>query len=337
MTETSTAIITMDRKSLVQRTRDRMKHVRLNIDTLLKPKKEKPQQNRKDIRTMSKELSDIKSDLEQKTVSVRLLDYWKGLVRDSDGRWKHYEQKHPNYFIGVKSVPNLRDIDGDVRLLERNLDANQYLLSHMSELEKGMDDSQFLRFLVEMHKKRAFIPGTAGKIITAPLVSQGSHTDIVKRDVAAIAIKYNDRYQCIGEKTVSLEGISPDGLPKDRWLTDDLVYHYYPNAYYREYIPILNSTLTDIIRTFDTIKSNELIEKLAKFYQYGANVRMFDRTNQAYFNSICNIFLHMAGLKPVENGILDFVAMRLRSENFQKYYYDEVQRVNKHLPDRFKQ
>lgn len=263
-----------------------------------------------------------------------LLEYWRTLVRDSEGRWAKYHEPHPNYFIGTKPKP-LKDDVGDNRLLELNLAVNQRFLDFLSQMKhKKITYEQFLEELVIMHKIRAFLPETAGKIIPAgPMVSMGSHTDIVLDDVLKIAKEYKDPYQAIGEKRLALPGISSQGLPLDLWVRSPeqqlLVYHQYPDTpYYSEYIQEIYRALKEFTEMGQSVPTQSKAEKIAEFHQYGVNVRMFERTNQAFFLGMSNTLLRELGLRGLEGGILDFVGMRIQPENFKKYFVDEVKRVN---------
>lgn len=262
-----------------------------------------------------------------------LLEYWRTLVRDSEGRWIQYNKPHPNYFLGTKPKP-LVDDSGDNRLLELNLAVNQRFLALLLQMEKKpISDAQFHKDLVTMHKIRAFLPETAGKIVPAgPVVSRGSHTDIVLDAVQKIAKKYNDPYQSQGERRVLLSGISPEGLPLDFWIgakDERLVFHQYPNpSFYAEYVHEINRSLREFTEMDTTVPLRTRIDKIAEFHQYGVNVRMFERTNQAFFLGMSNTLLREMGLHGIEGGILDFVGMRLQPENFRRYFTDEVMRVN---------
>ena len=262
-----------------------------------------------------------------------LLEYWRTLVRDSEGRWAKYHKPHPNYFIGTKPKPVLGDSD-DARLLEINLAVNQRFLNLIAQMRKKKpSDTQFFNELIAMHKIRAFLPETAGILMTGgSVVSHGSHTDIVLDDVEKMARKYADSYECKGERRVMLSGIPTDGLPLDAWIGEKnhrLVFHQYPNpSRYSEYVREINRSLSEFMEMDDKTPLRARIDKIAEFHQYGVNVRMFERTNQAFFLGMSNTLLREMGLRGIEGGILDFVGMRLQPANFKKYFFDEVQRVN---------
>lgn len=262
----------------------------------------------------------------------QLLEYWQGLVRDASGRWQKYHEAHPNYFIGTKERPDFTDVK-DTRLLQVNIDANRFLLDNIPKLKAGMTDEEFTYWLTGLHKIRAFFPEHAGKYVQERPVAGGAHTDIVVGDVLSIAKKYNDPYLDKDIQAVELTGINRGNLPIDEWKDEDdlherRVVHYYPDSgSHREYIHEINRLLNKYLNLTDTDRLARL-GNIAQIHQYGVNARMFVRTNQALFLGISNMFLKGLGLKPIEGGILDFVAMRLQPENFTKYFIDEVKRVN---------
>lgn len=273
------------------------------------------------------------SVLKQNETNPDLQEYWTGYIRDASGRWSKYHKIGDDYFIGTKPQINFRD-KKDIQLIIKSLAISENFIKAISDLEQGMTDRQFLHWLIEQHKIRAMIPETKGKVIDYQVSNQSGHTPFVTDGVLPIAQRYNDPYKANGIRSPMLEGIPAEGLPRDIWYFDAgirVVGHEYPAPqYFPVYIHRINQELISLLQ-MDDVPIERKIEKIASIHQYGVNARMFKRTNQAFFLNISNALLKVMGLKPIEGGILDFVGMRLQPENFVKYFYDEVKRVNPNL------
>ena len=125
-----------------------------------------------------------------------------------------------------------------------------------------------------------------------------------------------------------LPEIEQNGLPKDVWQNDAVVYHHYPNPkYIHQYLSMLKKILQKITGYTDC-SGNILLSSIALYYQYAINTHLFENINQSLFANQMNALLQLFGYNPIEHGILDFVAMRLQPENFVTYFIDEVKRVN---------
>jgi len=86
----------------------------------------------------------------------------------------------------------------------------------------------------------------------------------------------------------------------------------------------MREKLEQFILKIDRQVDGKTLEIIASYYQYGINMHMFENVNQSLFTNQANAMLKLLGLKPIEHGILDFVAMRLQPKNFLNYFIDEV-------------
>lgn len=275
------------------------------------------------------ELQQISAALKDNDLgNVSLLEFWRCLARDPEGRWEKYHRLAPWYFIGYRPRPLNTNVDK--RFIRANIAASVFLIESLGELQIDMSDETFFSWLVAIHKKNTYAPAKGGKIITKQVINVGRHTPIVADDVVRLAQKYNDPYEPVGEQYLALDGIRKEGLPVDKWLSG-IVTHIYPNPQYLgDYIHMMNTTLTSVVRGLrEPLPIRTKLAQLALFYQYGINPRMFVKTNHALMLTICNTILREMKLRGIESGILDFVAMRLRPSNFAKYFIDEVRRVNR--------
>lgn len=236
---------------------------------------------------------------------------WRGLVRDASGRWLKYHRDGIKYFkYGKQPKPDLASKE-QFRLIKSSINHEKAFLS-------GLKNRSFINvrsWLIKLHKIQAY-KGKEGKTLTARRVSRGEHSQIVKLAVLPLAKKYHDPYTNKGTQIVNLPGINPAGLPMDIWKNKQVI-HYYPSPkYFDEYLQMMKKKLEE--KT--TIKS------IANYYQYGINMHMFENINQSLFANQANAMLKLLGLKPIEHGIIDFVAMRLQPKNFADYFIDEVKR-----------
>lgn len=252
------------------------------------------------------------------------IEFWQGLVRDPYGRWIKYYLKGIKYFkYGKQSKPNLNS--------KIQLDLIVSSIRHEKAFLDGLLDKNFKNlkeWLILLHKKQAYI-GKDGQILIRKRISVGEHSPIVKGSILALAKKYHDPYTNKGTQTLHLSAISPKGLPVDIWDKSKVI-HYYPGLkYFDQYLQKMENLLEKFLYKISFAPSEELLEILAFYYQYSINMHIFENVNQSLFTNQINALLGLMELKPIEHGILDFVAMRLQPENFVKYFNDQVKGVNK--------
>lgn len=139
-----------------------------------------------------------------------------------------------------------------------------------------------------------------------------------------MAQKYNDPYINKGTQVVHLPKIDLKGCPMDKWKNNQVI-HYYPDPkYFDQYLQIMKSKLEQFVLRINHKVDKKTLGIIANYYQYGINMHMFEDINQSLFANQANAMLKLLGLRPIEHGIIDFVAMRLQPENFSKYFIDEV-------------
>lgn len=270
----------------------------------------------------------------QKTPELE--EFWRSLVRDADGRFKKYQdEQDASYYKGPQPSFSLADQDA-VRYVRHSLDTRKAFLEGMEHGQIDLSQRDFQNWLVNLHQKQTYKQAQKlGELFEGGMTSRGAHTPFVKNDVVAIAEKYQDPYadfyknpQIYGNTyNLDLPGISPKGRPQDG-LVGDLVYHQYPNSMFRdEYTSVMQQKLRELGRLGQEAPLEQQLRLISEFYQYAINDRMFTKVNQSLYMNMVNGLLEQRGLRPIEHGVLDFVAMRLQPDNFARYFSDEVRRV----------
>lgn len=251
------------------------------------------------------------------------IEFWKGLVRDSTGRWVTYYLKGVKYFkYGKQPVPDLSD------KLQFNLIKSS--IEHEQSFINGLNNGSFKnlkQWLIKLHHKQAYF-GAKGQILRKRRISQGEHSYIVMNSIISLAQKYHDPYISKGTQVVHLPKIDPSGCPMDTWKNNQVI-HYYPDPkYFDQYLNIMKSKLEQFVLRTNHKADKQTLGIIANYYQYGINMHMFENINQSLFANQANAMLKLLGLKPIEHGIIDFAAMRLQPENFSNYFIDEVSYFN---------
>ncbi len=269
-------------------------------------------------------LKKIKQSLRAKDyTNLRVREFWKGLVRDSEGRWLKYHLEGIKYFqYGKQSQIDFKN--------KIHLSLIKATISQDEAFVRGLKDRRFNNFrnwLIKLHKKQLYNKAGAN-ILAVKRVSQGEHSRIVADAVLPLASKYHDPYTNKGTQILTLPKIDRGGLPKDIWQNGEEVFHYYPEPkFFNQYLNVMKGILKEI--TADSkMTDKQLLSKIALYYQYGINMHMFENVNQSLFANQVNVILNLMGLRPIEHGVLDFAAMRLQPINFTEYFIDEVKRVN---------
>ena len=253
-----------------------------------------------------------------------VLEFWKGLVRDPNGRWINYHAKGIKYFqYGKQSKPDLNN--------KKQLDLIRSSIEHEKAFLYGLEHKSLenlKEWLTKLHKKQIYI-GNGAQILSRRLISRGEHSQIVKDSILTLAQKYGDPYTNTGTQIIYLPGIDPKGCPMDKWKNKSKVVHYYPGPkYFDQYLEIMKNKLKKFILKTPTAPDKKILVTIANYYQYAINIHLFKNINQSLFANQANAMLKQIGLKPIEHGILDFAAMRLQPQNFAKYFIEEVKRVS---------
>lgn len=254
-----------------------------------------------------------------------VLEFWKGLVRDPNGRWINYHSKGIKYFqYGKQSRPDLNS-KIQLALVKSSIKHEKAFLYGL----KYKSLKNLKEWLTKLHKKQIYT-GNGGQILSKRRISMGEHSQIAKASILTLARKYDDPYTNTGTQTVYLPRIDPKGYPMDKWENKSKVIHYYPDPkYFDQYLEIMKNMLKRFILKTEGAADKEILVIIANYYQYAINMHLFEDINQSLFANQVNAMLKQIGLRPIGHGILDFVAMRLQPKNFAKYFIDEVKRVNK--------
>ncbi|MDO8638166.1 MAG: hypothetical protein Q7R43_01210 [Candidatus Daviesbacteria bacterium] len=275
------------------------------------------------------QLDSVESKINKGIIDDEVIAYWQSLVRDTDGRYAKYAENPDTkgYFSGTQPKPDLTDTK-QLKYIQSSIDQDKAFLQGLND---GSYQGDFKTWLQELHIKQSY-KGTGGDLIEGRPIAGGAHTPVVEDEVIPIAKKYGDPYTVDPKKRniVQLSGIDQKGLPYDQWTqNNEFVIHYYPDSkYYDMYLTQMEKSLDKYNQAISSGNSQASLNAIAEYYQYGVNARMFEQTNQALFANQANAMLTQIGLKAPEQGILDFVAMRLQPKNFAKYFTDEVGRVN---------
>jgi len=248
-----------------------------------------------------------------------LLNFWRGLVRDSNGRWlKYYFEGYKYFQYGIQQKPDLKN-KNHILLIKATINQNRDFIHDLA----NNSFKNLKLWLIFLHKKQIYNSNeikTATKRRFALII----HSRIVVEEILPLAIKYQDPYINSNTQILHLPRINNKGLPVDIWHNEKEVSHYYPHpVFLHQYLEIMKEKLEEIISDINT-SDEKLLSTIALYYQYGINTHMFENINQSLFANQVNALLQVFGFKPINHGILDFVAMRLQPENFIKYFIDEV-------------
>lgn len=276
--------------------------------------------NKKLYKQYLTDLNEIENAFIGKDVkNQKLLNFWKGLVRDSEGKWlKYYFEGYKYFQYGNQPKPDLIK-PSDISLIKAAIRQNK-------AFAQGIVNQSYLNFkpwLIKLHKKQIY-NGQQVKIATKKRFALIIHSRIVLDAIIPLAIKYNDPYINRNTQKVCLPQIDNEGFPVDIWQNKNEVSHYYPDPkFIDQYLKAMKELLQAIVANSD-ISQEDLLSKIALYYQYAINTHMFENINQSLFANQVNVLLQVFGYKPINHGILDFVALRFQPVNFIKYFVDEV-------------
>lgn len=282
------------------------------------------------IKTQTDQLTDIyetKSEfINNFTATARVKKFWESLVRDANGTYSHLTNKS-HYYAGVQPHPNLHTTETR-RYLRNSIDMKAtFIHDFKPDLFHG-NMHYFIEWLKKLHRLQAY-KGTAGKLDkTQRNYGASAHTPIILLDVIPLAKKYKDPYINKGKQTLYLNDIPLGGLPYDMWNEQGTIaYHYYPPMhYFHFYIKKIQECLYQINHCNENTPLRSYLDHVAEFYQYAINARMFEKVNHSLFTNIVNCLIERVECKPIGQGIVDFVALRLQPVHFKQFFYDEVTR-----------
>jgi len=131
--------------------------------------------------------------------------------------------------------------------------------------------------------------------------------------------------------SVNLAGIDKKNLSGDlTYGESDYVFFYPPASAISEYmsqITILGKKIMDSIGRSE-VNHSEIIEMIAKQYQYCAIIWLFNQVNNSIFMNLVNAQLKLIWYNGISHVDLDFAAQRLQPENFVMYFQDIVKKYN---------
>jgi len=186
----------------------------------------------------------VEKDLRLKNTDSNLFRaFWKGLVRDHDGRWNHVSATGIKYFqYGTQPIPNL----ADTTIVEFLHHALQHERQFLLGLRNGSYNT-LKNWLISLHKEQSY-KGMGGRLLNERLISSHEHTNIVNLVIVPLADKYNDTYTNTGKHIVNLPYIDHQGLPMDEWIHSEQVRHYYPDPKHLEqYLAIMQVKLGEFV------------------------------------------------------------------------------------------
>ena len=262
------------------------------------------------------EQSFIKKEFNNK----RMLRFWGGLVRDSNGKWlKYYFEGYKYFQYGIQLKPDLTN-KNDIYLINASIKQIRAFIQGLI----NQDFKDYKTWLKTLHRKQIYNKNEIGTI-TRRRFALIIHSRIVLNAVIPLTVKYHDPYTNKGVQIIYLPKVDKEGLPKDIWENEKEVFHYYPDPkFLNQYLEVMQEKLQDIITSNSEISDHKLLSSIASYYQYGINTHMFENINQSLFANQMNALLQVFGYNPINHGILDFVAMRLQPVNFVKYFINEV-------------
>jgi hypothetical protein len=247
--------------------------------------------------------------------------FWVECVRDASGRWAKYVDLSSRY--GVKYFrghqPRVRyDNPDEVRYLLAHVEVRQGLYNALQSVPQ-MDVEQFTKLLESLRRSLEYRPVDEW---LHQRFSTPTHTIIVKESVMSIASHYGDPYAQWATRGPVFTGFPVESLPHDEVVGEQLIHHYPTLEHSNVYLSAALGALKRALQNASTPK--EYIYAVADMYQYLINLHYFAAMNASLYMNMANGLLAVAGIRGVEHGIIDFVALRLQPENFQKYFYDCV-------------
>lgn len=280
----------------------------------------------------------VKIDIEaanDKLANVRKLvndrmptDFWQQCVRDIDGRWVRYAKlrsmEDTKYFYGPQPCTDYENL-AEINLLQVNIDVRQEFYKTINNV-LSMDVSNFQEWIESLRYKMQYRPTEEWK---HAIHATTTHTDVVAHDVMSVAREYDDPYAFAFKSGPIFDGFPKNALPVDE-IEGKLIKHTYPSLEFSElYFKASLEQLKNLLH--DAHDTKTYIYGVAHLYQLLINLHYFPSINTSLYMNIANGLLEVAGIKGVDHGIKDFVAMRLQPKNYQAYFYTEILRSNTHF------
>jgi hypothetical protein len=209
-----------------------------------------------------------------------------------------------------------------VNLLQANIDVRHVVYTKLrcGDLE---DATSFKQWLIDLRSMMEYRPTEDWKL---SIHATSTHTEIVLQDVIHIAKRYDDPYAEMASAGPIFDKFPDEALPIDTWKADSITHTYPPLEYSDYYFEAALHQLKKL--QIITQDQKSYIHGVARLYQLLVNLHYFPSINTSLYMNIANGLLEIVGLRGVEHGIKDFVAMRLQPSNYQRYFHDEVMQRN---------
>lgn len=275
-----------------------------------------------DIPAATKRLDTVRGLVASKEIT----DFWHQCVRDIDNRWGNYTKvrslEGARYFYGHQPHIDYSN-QSELNLLLMNIYVRaEIYAAFQNDVPKSTAD--FQKWIVSLRSKMEYRPTEKWRL---EVHATTTHTDIVKQDVVRIAREFNDPYARGIAAGPIFTGFPDAAQPKDD-VDGEYIRHTYPSFEYKDiYFEAAHLQLLDLLNGKHTKKS--YIHGIALLYQLLINLHYFPSINTSLYMNIANGLLEIAGMKGVDHGIKDFVAMRLQENNYKEYFYNEVMARNR--------
>jgi len=247
--------------------------------------------------------------------------FWRQCVRDTTGRWQGYvdikSKLGSSYFVGCQKDVNYGN-DSDVRYLAANLRVRERVYGEIQQIPE-MSVGEFEEWLRSLRHDMAYKPMRDEDFPR----HVPTHTPIVLGEVLLIAQLYDDPYWKREVLGPVLGDIPRHMLPRDE-LRNGIIEHYYPDLIHKHvYLRHIHKMLKEII-AHEVPGDETYLGKIAYFFQLLVNLHLFVNINNSVYMNIVNALLEIGGCSGIKHGILDFVALRLQTDNFSKYFISQV-------------
>lgn len=278
----------------------------------------------------------VEKAIREKKVTPGVEDFWRSLVRDTNGRYAKYADLNSEDYHPLLISTNQLDLTDPYALdyFQHSLDARKEFIKGIKDrkFEGSIDD--FKSWLSELHSKQAYKghPGIvrtqAGNGFSMGQVAGKEFDSLAQRDSDPLSTFLSNPDKTEAVHYLDLPGISREGRPSNTFTYLGDIAHNYPDPqYFNEYLTQMQNRLIQLDGLGLDASIEEQIRLITEFYQYAINSRMFEEVNNSLFMNMVNGLLIERGLRPIEHGILDFAAFSLQPATFQKIFIDEVKRA----------
>ena len=247
--------------------------------------------------------------------------FWEQCVRDVSGKWRNYyghsSRYGVKYFRRQQSAVDYNNPE-EVSYLQSSINTRRKFYSGLLGIG-AMDVTAFCQWLEQLRRAIAYRPTNEW---LHQRFATTAHSEVVQAEVLPIAQKYNDPYARGEARGPTFPHFPKSALPYDIVETGKIDHHYPTLNYSDLYLSAALETLKKLLST--DLDKEAYIFAVAYFYQLLINLHYFAAMNASLYMNMANGLLEIAGVKGIENGIIDFVALRLQPDNFEKFFYDEV-------------